>query len=310
LEAKTDFVPEHVFPEALGGNLTIDVVCTGCNHWLGSNVDARLTDHWLIQARRRELRLSGKGGKLPKVRMTGTVDGMPDVRVVMEFADDDNLTVRVQTLVRSATAEDGTQFRQVLVDEANANRLPQIVNKIRERAGMSRLSGEDIERLHPRHRFPQPRVTMGPDVDLHDYRRAIIKIAYELAHRWLGDAYITDATAGLMRGIILNSNFAPEDFERSGLRGQILLGQVLPELPFDASACLLAYMIRQGEQVALCIQIFDLFQACLTVSECGGRYRDPPDMAVLIEARNGKLTEAGLGQVLSRVVELARQTSG
>ena len=57
-----------------GGSLTIYTRCAECNHWLGSNVDSYLTDHWLIQVRRRELGLSGKKGQLPRPRLVGRVD--------------------------------------------------------------------------------------------------------------------------------------------------------------------------------------------------------------------------------------------
>jgi hypothetical protein len=310
LSEKAGFAPEHVFPEAIGGLLTVTSVCTNCNHRLGTDVDSHLTDHWLIQSRRRELGLRGKGGDLPNVRMVGTVDGMPDVRVIMQYDSNDKLSVRVQPSVRSTVGDDGKPARQVLVDDADLARLPAIVNKIRARAGMTPLPPTELAQAHTFKTIRQPRVTITPDIDIHDYRRAIVKIAYELAHRWLGDLFIGDAMAQVMRDIILNSSFSPEDFERSALRGQILIGEVLPELPLNSSVCHLAYLTRHGSELAIGIQIFDLFQACLVVSTEADQYANRPDMAVLMNVEERTLNEASMWEVIRQILELARTRAG
>ena len=225
LQSGTDSPPEHVFPEAIGGSLTIDTICAECNHWLGSNVDSYLTDHWLIQVRRRELGLSGKKGQLPRPRLVGTVDEFPEVRVILGYGGNGEPTLRIEPHVLKVSNSDGTESKRLVVGDAERESIPQIINKIRQRAGQEPLSSENIAAQYQVQTIQQPRVTGSPDIDVHDYRRAVIKIAYELAHRWLGDAYLQDPSAKLLRDIIRNPSFSPEDFQNGGLKGQILLGR-------------------------------------------------------------------------------------
>ena len=54
---------EHVFPDAIGGTLTIARVCEPCNSWLGTNVDSYLTDHIGVLMKRFLLRIPNRDGK-------------------------------------------------------------------------------------------------------------------------------------------------------------------------------------------------------------------------------------------------------
>lgn len=56
---------EHVFPESIVGRYTIKTVCKKCNSDLGSKVDSRITDHWIVSVMRSFMGLSGKIGKVP-----------------------------------------------------------------------------------------------------------------------------------------------------------------------------------------------------------------------------------------------------
>jgi hypothetical protein len=148
-------------------------------------------------------------------------------------------------------------------------------------------------------------------VDIHDYRRALVKIAYELSHHWLGDSYLQDAVSTILREIIIDSSFSPDDFQRSKLKGQILLGgDRLPNVPVESAACHLAYFTRSSNQVVMCIQIFDIFQACLIVSEDAPRYASVGDMTVLLNAWNRTCTESTLEDFLRSILEHARATAG
>src|SRR6266436_2941017 len=74
---------EHVFPEAIGGTLTLSTMCRPCNGHLGNSADVHLTDHVLIKLDRWQFNLSGKGGAIPNPFARGTlyeVDGESNVR--------------------------------------------------------------------------------------------------------------------------------------------------------------------------------------------------------------------------------------
>ena len=69
---------EHVFPEALGAQLTIDCVCKSCNDRLGSDVDKCLTENFLIRMLRMSLCIAGKGGDLRSPLHDGDIKGHSD----------------------------------------------------------------------------------------------------------------------------------------------------------------------------------------------------------------------------------------
>lgn len=56
---------EHVFPSAIGGTLTTDRVCAGCNSDLGARVDAALCDFLPMRSRRAKLGLAGNSKTPP-----------------------------------------------------------------------------------------------------------------------------------------------------------------------------------------------------------------------------------------------------
>jgi HNH endonuclease len=305
LQTKVDFPPEHVFPEAIGGALEIDRVCSDCNHWLGSNVDAHLTDHWLVRLRRRELNLKGKKGALPRLRLIGDVDELPGVKVILEYDADDQLSLRTQPRVLIAPRSDGASDKQVILHDAELGELATVVNKIRERSGQEPLSADRIAASYPTQSLRQPKVTFTPEIDIHDYRRAVVKIVYELAHRWLGEEYLDDPVAGTLRDVIKNSGFSPEDFEKSDLRAQILIGtDLLPAFPIDARVSHLAYTQRVDSSIVVCVQLFEVFQACVVISNDSLRYAATPNaMAVLLDTKTGKVIESSLAEVLQAAYE-------
>jgi HNH endonuclease len=58
---------EHIFSLAIGGTITTDRVCAGCNSILGSRVDSALNNFLPIRIRRAELELAGNSGEPPSI---------------------------------------------------------------------------------------------------------------------------------------------------------------------------------------------------------------------------------------------------
>lgn len=229
------------------------------------------------------------------------------MKVVLEYGLDGAMIVRVQSSVSTTPSTDGTFTKTIIVGDDELHKLPALINKILVRSGKSPLSAKEIADSYPVHALQRPAVTFKPEIDIHDYRRAVVKIAYELSHRWLGDRYLEDATAKLMRDIIFDSLFSPEDFDRSELRGQILLGgDLLPKLPMDFSARHLAYMTCKQGQVAICIQIFDIFQALLLVSHNAQDYTTTAEPALLLNARDRTFKESTLRDLLRSLLDEQR----
>ncbi len=72
---------EHIFPESLGGTLTLREVCVRCNSHLGRTADGYLVDHPYMQWSRRRFKLAGKSGRIPNPLENGNVAGDPARRV-------------------------------------------------------------------------------------------------------------------------------------------------------------------------------------------------------------------------------------
>ena len=58
---------EHVFPESIGGRLTIPFVCNDCNSKLGTAVDGKFQKVLPIELSRQTYGITGKKGHLPDV---------------------------------------------------------------------------------------------------------------------------------------------------------------------------------------------------------------------------------------------------
>jgi hypothetical protein len=104
---------EHVFPDAIGGTLVIDRVCKPCNDWLGTNIDALLTDHVLVLAKRNQLGITNRDGKSPTwhdVFGIATMANDPDQRVKM-IQDEKTGQIKPTLLYRElrTTTEDGKE---------------------------------------------------------------------------------------------------------------------------------------------------------------------------------------------------------
>ncbi len=218
---------EHVFPEAIGGVLTIDRVCTSCNSWLGSNVDALLTDHTLVLAKRNQLRIPNSRGKTPTWHDAfglGSLASDPQQRVKMVQNPE---TGQIQpTLiykdVRTKTV-DGDDAVSITIDASQADEIPKIIQRERKRAGLQPLPDEELHQISDQlgsnvHELKQPEVVHKLKIDLRDFMRAISKIAYEFAWRWFGDEYLVDPTGADLRNYVLYG------IENSNIKGKIEFG--------------------------------------------------------------------------------------
>src|SRR5262245_62585375 len=113
---------EHVFPEAIGGTLTIARVCKPCNDFLGANVDVLLTDHPLILMKRAELGMSTSAGKgvdpLRKMFSIGSLASDPEKRIqLVPDPPTGQLVPRMMYHSTSTQCDDGTQAVLITLDK-------------------------------------------------------------------------------------------------------------------------------------------------------------------------------------------------
>lgn len=206
LKEVVEFNEEHVFPEGIGGHLTINRVCTECNSKLGSKVDHHLTNHYFIEVFRKENGILGKTGKLPPVYTHGVLTDDPDQKVHI-ITDSNGEVERIKLLTKkeSITGKDGIEIVRISGDGSDESAHLQTVNKVLKRNKLPEMSREEFRsKLKSEKLGPEINVTVEKDIDLFDFIRALAKIAYELTWRWLGDSYINDPQAMVIRDFIWN----------------------------------------------------------------------------------------------------------
>lgn len=275
---------EHIFPRAIGGTLRTDRVCDPCNSVLGATVDAPLTDHFLIALRRSHLKLAGNSGNVPDeidlMLGTGILASDPSRRIrTILNPETGKLDSRVLYSASDVTLDDGTMARRIIIDERDAGRIGTIIQRERKRAGVSPLPDEELARQVAEFAagievIDNPEVHVRIDVDTVAFRRGLLKIGYELACLWLGDAYLDDPTGATLRGVVLGR----QDEEEAGVLAAVGFGADIPSLRFWAEDkdCHLAFNLAVAGRMAVCVRVFDIFSAVIDVTGAAGRYAAHP----------------------------------
>ena len=271
---------EHVFQYAIGGTLVIDRVCESCNSFLGSKVDARLVDHPLVAFRRSSLGLRGTSGKLP--------DGLRLLFGDLTLAGDPDVKLRVSTDPRTGEPDvyrfysvsetplaNGKVERRVVVDARDVKQLPTILQRERQRAGLASLSKQELDQevaqaVRNTRTIEKAEAIASISVDLAAFRRGMLKIAYELAFLWLGEAYLDDPMAAVLRDVVFGRT-AEQDAQ---LHGRIEIGADMPVFRFWAEQqdCHVAFSVALDRRVLVNLRVFDILSARMVVTEKASRY--------------------------------------
>lgn len=177
--------------------------------------------------------MTTSGGKpvdaTKKLLANGTLAADPEKRIQM-VSDPitGKLTPKMMYHESRTESEDGTEQRQITLDESDIGALEKIVQRHRKNAGLQPLPEEEIQALIADARrnmrtLEQPEVVYAVKVDAFHFQRAVCKISYELACIWLGDAYLNDPAAEPIRKFILTG-------EEAEIPGKIQLGGNMPPL--------------------------------------------------------------------------------
>ncbi len=278
---------EHVFPLAIGGTLTTERVCESCNAQLGATADAALCDHPLIAMRRGELKLPGNSGQVPDplepLFRLGTLASEPARRVkVTTNRKTGTAEVRMLYSVKEAPAANGGTLRQITIDKRDVEALGTILQRERKRVGIAPLNDDELERTirdivaNNANTIDRPEVIYQLNIDIVEYRKGILKIAYELAFLWLGEEYLSDPIAEKLRAFILGVN----DEETLGVQAHFGAPNEIDSFRLwsEPKNCHIAFSLGRQSDVAIGLKIFDIFAAVIRVSDSSERYlRGPLD---------------------------------
>jgi hypothetical protein len=174
-EDKSNFSDEHVILDSIQGYYHINTVCTDCNSKLGYLIDNKLTNHKFIEFQRHLLGIKGKSGKLPNP-FSGThiLKDDPDQKVRLEIDSEGNYIPRLLPNVPKTFAD---KFK-ITLDKKDENKKDEIINKFLERNGITK---ENVKMEEFRNEEESPWIKASMQIDLKDFKMAILKIAYEFA---------------------------------------------------------------------------------------------------------------------------------
>jgi hypothetical protein len=275
LKNQEEFSDEHIIPEAIGGMLTIKSVCKECNGYLGRSIDVHLTDHFLVKARRFELGLAGKSGKIPNPIEHGESVDLPKSKMTYEF-DKQGMpkSLHIERKVEKEQLEDGGQRVSISIDTKDKDELPGIVNKILVRSGYHPMFKDEIEKCYKTVKIEHPGMIVSAKIDLLNFKRAFLKMAYELAWLWLGPAYLEDPVGSVIRGCIMDKSRNGEWEDKYEINGSVNITDHMLNLPMWKSETNshIAFMSRDGNCISCYIRVFQVMDGVLKVTMDSSRY--------------------------------------
>ena len=303
---------EHIFPLAIGGTITTDRVCEPCNSTLGSRVDGALNNFLPIRVRRAELGLAGNSGEPPLMFeiLTGeqTLVGEKANRIRTTWnRKTGKLDHKLHHHAEDIITADGKKARSVTIDARDKDQIPTIIQRERKRHGLPPLSEEMLAVEASKFTISTvDNLVIKTDISVSFafLRHAVMKIAYELAFRWLGESYLDDQLAIELRQAILRNDLASTD----SFIGYADWAEPCTAFQFwtPHRAHHLAYATVVADSVIVAARVFDIYAVAIFVSREAGRYvKNGADVAKLpflaIDAASGKTIETTFGAERHRI---------
>jgi hypothetical protein len=159
----------------------------------------------------------------------------------------------------------------VYIDPSDMDKAPVLARSALKRAGLNdetqieRIATEFAASLEST--IEKKNYVMTVKVDPNVHRDALLKIAYELAWHWLGDAWLSDPVAILMREA-LNGDPQP------GIRGKIIddADAVMETRGGDPRLLHVAWLMEFKGALTLWVRVFDVLAVAFVVSDMPNNY--------------------------------------
>lgn len=301
---KDNFTDEHVFPDAIGGTLIIKNVCKECNDELGHSVDHHLVNDWLIQGMRMLYKIKGKKGNVPNPLEKGVLASNPQQQVRYTF--DKNVQPKefyVFPMVQKENVENGKDVT-ISVDKKDKHKLPEMINKMLRRNNQPELTIEQIENSSIEIVEPHPTMRQTITIDMVQSQRSILKIAYELAHYWLGEDYFDDPIAVYLINCVRDNNLPVNLTEKYPIKANIgLVGKDESNLFQKISPNHhVAIMLKDKNVINCYIKIFNVYEGRVQVSIDAERYSDFVNRFISIDPVTGSLEETNFVDKILNIV--------
>ena len=267
---------EHIFPESIGGSLTIFSVCKPCNNELGSKVDPTISDYFPILVKREQLNIGGKRGRVPSVLelLLGNAQFVEDpaqkVRMRRNTKTGKFETYLLPKVTRQSS-KDGTAI-QIVLDARDRGKIPEILGKVLSRTGtpVSQDKLTEIMQSSITSTINNPVLKSSQKIRMPDYRLGMAKVTYELAWRWLGNDWLSDPSAVKLRKI-LTFQLPVDDAELRGWVGTSDELSLLSYLQLKAFSHYAFSFVSHGLAVIV-VKIFDCIASVFVITENWSKY--------------------------------------
>lgn len=283
---------EHIFPDSIGGSLIINNVCKVCNEQIGRNVDSHLVNHLLMQFARLTKKIKGKKGKIPNPLGKGFLKGENEVELHYKL-DEDGHPKSLYVVPKQKVLEDG-QVLQISLDISDQDKLVGIVNKTLKRRGLEEISVEEIVNKTQHNLIENPQMEMSLEFDINKFRKALLKIVYEMAYYWIGEEYLLDPMAGKIREYILSDNIEVENLYGFA---DIVDKKEGSRINISQEDCHIAILTIKDNYVNCYINIFNDFEAKFCVSKNSLQYPNLEEMYFEYNVTNRVLYETALNDI-------------
>lgn len=258
---------EHIFPESIGGNITIRDVCKGCNDHLGSFVDSPMVNNGFIDDIRFRLKLPGKDGSIPNPFKNSVMASDPAQKVRVKTENGKIDGIEIVTSKKVTTDEEGNKRIELKVDRLHKHLIPEMIEKMRSRYAKR---GQTLQKEWKFEEYHSDTTDLHQTLYFHgfDWQRGIMKIAYEVTYRQLGPKYLTNPIATNLRELLRIKYIAENDFQRYPVRGTISLASNKEFFPlFSDPDSLYAALMSVNDSLSCIVKIFNVFQGLVLVSE-------------------------------------------
>lgn len=261
-----EFSDEHVIPDSIGGYYHIYTVCKTCNSEMGNKVDSKLVNHYFTSFFRYELNIKGKTGDIPNP-FNGTHILENDKETKIKLLLDENDIPKPYLLPKIKTTTKGNIKRiDISVDKNDKNKIPDIIKKIQKREKINQDTQINTEEEPTFIEFI-PNIKMQKQLDIREFKIALLKIAYEYAVDSI-DGYFEDAQAKIISKFLLETDFNKIDnfFIGSGFEKEII--KPLENLfDFEKKRHLLILMNYESLGLICFISLHKLFSIVVKLSE-------------------------------------------
>lgn len=261
-----EFSDEHVIPDSIGGYYHIYTVCKTCNSEMGSKVDSKLVNHYFTSFFRYELNIKGKTGDIPNP-FSGTHILENDKETKIKLLLDENGIAKPYLLPKIKITTKGNIKRiDITVDKNDKDSIPDIIKKIQKREKINQDTQINTEEEPSFIEFI-PNIKMQKQLDIREFKIALLKIAYEYAVDSI-DGYFEDAQAKIISKFLLETDFNKIDnfFIGSGFEKEII--KPLENLfDFEKKRHLLILMNYESLGLICFISLHKLFNIVVKLSE-------------------------------------------